>query len=534
MAILNGTSGDDSIDGTLGDDTIRGEQGNDILRGGFGNDVLDGGTGYNSLYGEGGNDTLLGGDERDFLDGGDGDDSLVGGADGDYLDGGYGSDSLLGGAGNDTLLGGYDDAADTLRGGDGADLLFAYYGNNVLDGGEGNDTIDVIGYLRSDSVMTITGGGGVDEIRLNLSVQDFAGSVIVTDFVAGAGGDRLDVDGLLNRTANLGGYTGGNPFNAAVGVLQLVQSGADTLLQWDRDGPTGASAWRTVATLQGVTAADLTAENFKGLISPDGREFSNRPPVLDPAATHATITVDEGAPDPVGLTVAQLVAGGSITDEDGAVEAIAIEALDTSLGTWQYKLDGTSTWLTIDAALLNSTTNTLALLLGPNDSIRLLPFGDLNGSVAQAITFRAWDISSGSAGQYVVTTPGSGAFSADADTAALTVLAVNDQPTFDQFAGTGKLLLSFGGGSAATSVLVQPDGRIVLAGGAVSAGWSFGFARLNADGSLDQSFGSGGTLISPASGIYDAGTSACLQADGKILLAGFSYRNADYTDLGKV
>jgi hypothetical protein len=70
-------------------------------------------------------------------------------------------------------------------------------------------------------------------------------------------------------------------------------------------------------------------------------------------------------------------------------------------------------WLTIDAAAINSATNELALLLGPTAQIRLVPFGDLNGALADAITFRAWDQSSGTQGQYVVITAtgGSTAFS---------------------------------------------------------------------------------------------------------------------------
>lgn len=46
-------------------------------------------------------------------------------------------------------------------------------------------------------------------------------------------------------------------------------------------------------------------------------------------------------------------------------------------------------WLTIQTELINSSTNTQSLLLEPTNLIRLLPFGDLNGSVADAITLRA-------------------------------------------------------------------------------------------------------------------------------------------------
>jgi hypothetical protein len=90
-------------------------------------------------------------------------------------------------------------------------------------------------------------------------------------------------------------------------------------------------------------------------------------------------------------TMAGLVAGSSF-------EAIAVTGLDTSLGAWQYSLDAGANWLTVDAGAINSTTNELALLLGPTAMLRLTPFGNLSGSIEDAITFRAWDQSTGSEG----------------------------------------------------------------------------------------------------------------------------------------
>ena len=121
-------------------------------------------------------------------------------------------------------------------------------------------------------------------------------------------------------------------------------------------------------------------------------------PVLIKASPTMT-SVPEGATNPAGMTVAALAVDETFIDENGrpSVEAIAIEAVNTSLGTWQYSLNGTD-WLTITADLINSSTNTLALLLGPTDRIRLLPFGELSGTMADALTFRAWDMRSGSAG----------------------------------------------------------------------------------------------------------------------------------------
>src|SRR5436190_20412857 len=69
----------------------------------------------------------------------------------------------------------------------------------------------------------------------------------------------------------------------------------------------------------------------------------------------------------------------------------------------------------------------------------------------------------------------------------------------------------------ASSVLVQPDGKIVLAGQTGDSDTDFALARYNADGSLDTSFANGGT---PVGANDDLGRSVVLQADGKILVAG--------------
>ncbi len=56
------------------------------------------------------------------------------------------------------------------------------------------------------------------------------------------------------------------------------------------------------------------------------------------------------------------------------------------------------------------------------------------------------------------------------------------------------MAINFGGTDAARAVLVQPDGRIVLAGDGAAAS-SFCVARLRTGGTLDTSFGSGGKRV---------------------------------------
>jgi uncharacterized delta-60 repeat protein len=89
------------------------------------------------------------------------------------------------------------------------------------------------------------------------------------------------------------------------------------------------------------------------------------------------------------------------------------------------------------------------------------------------------------------------------------------------FGAGGKKTINFGGTDAARVVLVQSNGRIVVAGGGGAAG-AFCVARLRTNGTLDTTFGSGGKRVVDFGGANDTVFGAALQADGKIVLAGDS------------
>ncbi len=94
--------------------------------------------------------------------------------------------------------------------------------------------------------------------------------------------------------------------------------------------------------------------------------------------------------------------------------------------------------------------------------------------------------------------------------------------------GNGKVILPVGATSEVIyAMALQPDGKIVLAGGCVVTGqYYFCMARLNADGSLDASFDSAGIpsngkFILPLGAGDDNARAIALQPDGKILVAGY-------------
>ena len=84
------------------------------------------------------------------------------------------------------------------------------------------------------------------------------------------------------------------------------------------------------------------------------------------------------------------------------------------------------------------------------------------------------------------------------------------------------------GDERATAVAIQPDGKIVVAGTVNSDtqntnNYDFALARYNTDGSLDTSFGTGGKLttnILDGQVRLDAAVSVVLQPDGKIVVGG--------------
>jgi uncharacterized delta-60 repeat protein len=94
----------------------------------------------------------------------------------------------------------------------------------------------------------------------------------------------------------------------------------------------------------------------------------------------------------------------------------------------------------------------------------------------------------------------------------------NPNGTLDTtFGNGGTVLTSFGGSlSAGADVAVQPDGKIVAVG---LANGDFGVARYNVDGTLDAAFGSGG-LVTTDFGRFDQANGVAVQPDGKIVVVG--------------
>ncbi|HYV91310.1 MAG TPA: T9SS type A sorting domain-containing protein [Chitinophagales bacterium] len=118
----------------------------------------------------------------------------------------------------------------------------------------------------------------------------------------------------------------------------------------------------------------------------------------------------------------------------------------------------------------------------------------------------------------------------------LTILAT--AITTRLFAQAGTLDGDFNGGTVITpigmaddsssAVAIQPDGKIIVAG----SSWNglnsdFALARYNADGTLDNGFGTDGKVTTPIGEADDYAHAVVIQSDGKIVVAGTSYNAAD-------
>ncbi|HEY0312489.1 MAG TPA: type I secretion C-terminal target domain-containing protein, partial [Allosphingosinicella sp.] len=266
---ITGTIGPDSITGSEGADNIKGAAGDDMIFGNGGNDRIDGGPGVDTVHGGGGDDTITVGSGADTVHGDDGADHLTGNVVGAHLFGDDGNDRIDDNAGAAEVDGGAGDdviqiwvpgsPTVTVRGGSGDDAMLSVGGgtpNLIVDMGDGRDSVA----LFSFSAATITLGAGADALSLIYSlIGATAPSLVVTDFAAGAAGDWLDLSGLLSF--NAGGWNQGmNPFDSF--YLRVVQSGPDTLVQFDRDAAGSSADYVTVAVLQNVVATALTKENF--------------------------------------------------------------------------------------------------------------------------------------------------------------------------------------------------------------------------------------------------------------------------------
>lgn len=298
---ISGFGGDDVIDGLEGDDIIDGGDGDDRLWGGFGDDVVRGGVGVDFVRDvDGGNDQLFGDEGDDFitlLRGDRGPRSSV------ILDGGVGNDYIylttlqgidarvFGGDGNDTF--------EVLN----LNMANTAPSNIAVDLGAGDD-LALLGWYEGALALTL--GSGAD--RVQFTRDAFLVPLRIEDFETGGAGDRIALSTTLAvRVPSWSSST--NPFGT--GHLRLVQSGVDTVLQYDLDGAAGQGGVTDWITFANRSVASFTAYNLEGFPL-DGSPLPSTPIIGTPF--NDTIVGTSGPDLVYGLGGNDVLIGGAGDD----------------------------------------------------------------------------------------------------------------------------------------------------------------------------------------------------------------------------
>src|SRR5678816_2899216 len=111
-------------------------------------------------------------------------------------------------------------------------------------------------------------------------------------------------------------------------------------------------------------------------------------------------------------------------------------------------------------------------------------------------------------------------------------MCIRDSGSIDFGFGTGGKQISdfFGAGAKANSVVLQEDGKFVVAGTASDSATrpvatDIAVARYNSDGSLDSAFGAGGeTAIPFTDSATEQGNAVAVLPGGKIIVAGTAFK----------
>ncbi|MBF0438398.1 MAG: DUF4347 domain-containing protein, partial [Magnetococcales bacterium] len=200
-----------------------------------------------------------------------------------------------------------------------------------------------------------------------------------------------------------------------------------TFYAWDRTSANVAGDKVDASARGGVTEFSTASGTIKATI--------NLAPILDNSGTVNMITITEDTIS-AGQTVSALV-GPIITDtrymNETLVDAIAIQSLTTDNGSWQFSINGGTSWTDVGVVSADQS-----LLLRQTDLIRFLPdgFNPPNDAAPGSVnfTFVAWDQTGQSAtwaaGSKVSTVTRGNAtpFSSNVETVSISITNVNDAP----------------------------------------------------------------------------------------------------------
>ncbi|MBN3924983.1 DUF4347 domain-containing protein [Nostoc sp. NMS4] len=317
-----------------------------------------------------------------------------------------------------TPIGASFDTANTIAIQSDGKIVVAGYAWSVWNGSNQED-FAIARYNANGSLDTSFGNGGKVIAPVSFSTNDRATSLTIQS------NGKIVVAGYVengnNRDTVLLAYTSNGTLDTSFGtngqVITPIKSNYE-----------GANVVATQSdgniVVVGNNNGYFAVARYLGVSNEIPPTPSNTAPTLtDTNIALNSVNSNAGAPSgTVGTLVSSLVSlNSNITDPDiGSLTGIAIIAADTTNGTLWYSTDKGTIWNSLSAV---SDTSARLLAADANTRIYFQPNANFNGYVGNAITFRAWDRTSGTNAGIVDTTVNGGttAFSSTIDTAPIKV-----------------------------------------------------------------------------------------------------------------
>lgn len=313
---------------------------------------------------------------------------------------------------NTNLAGGALNAANGIRVGSGATLL-------------GNGTIS--GAVTVQAGGTVAPGPGAETLIVNgnLALETGGNLNINWNGTAADSFDQLIVQGAvdLGNSSNL---------NLVFGLVPAPGNGF-VVIQNDQGEPVTGRV-NGIANAGFVSIGGFVYQlRYDGGDGNDVEVVANQAPELHVGVATTLPTVLEDAPTSGnnGTSVDDLLAIGTLyTDVNRTPPAgLAVTGQANTNGTWQFTLNGGTTWTPFGPV---SATQATLLLADGFGQTRIRFLSNANFAGTTSFSFKGWDTSdgkvNGATGVNASTGGGNTAYSTQVETATLTILAVNDSP----------------------------------------------------------------------------------------------------------
>ena len=303
--------------------------------------------------------------------------------------------------------------------------------------------------------------------------------IVSTDFGGNDAANAIAIqsDGKI-VVSGTGNNRGGGAFSGTSGLIRYNTNGS-----LDTTFGTGG-----IVTGGGNPGSSIAIQS-DGKIMVVFEHYEERPPFQDPIITYALVRFKGN-----GSVDTTFGISGIVTTDEGGSIAIQSDGKIVMTGNgflFRYNTNGS-----VDKSFSNGGIATTKNIYGTSIAIQK------DGKIAVG-----GFSSNGSANSYD-----------------FALVRYNTNGSFDSTFGTGGIVTtSIGNYSIVSSIAIQSDGKIVLGGySAKDAVWVFTITRYTTNGSIDNTFGSGG-VVTMAISTSSILSSLAIQSDGKIIAVGTIY-----------